>query len=534
MDRTERTIEGEGGGSISNEGPAVLPAPLLAEVVVLPAPAPGVKTYEELDGAQGREVYFRSQRYAARELAPLRCTVTVIPAGTPRDCALFDISQSGAAFVWPADVPVKPGLGLRDVTVRFDAHEGYRGFARVTSVREDPQQGAIIAGISFEDFLLDMDDVLQLRNVKGWKAGEELRSASRPWAHSGHHPFKSLVSEFRLYLEDARESLDALEKELPWNVVQGGTASPARTALIARLRGDFACDVVRYTEQIDAALREVPRGEREPMKQFSLRQVHSFLMQSPWMKRAADKPFGYPGDYEVMDFVYERNFEGATLFAKALSLAFLQTKAALAVKFRKDLMKRQLRALIEARTGQKEPLRILSIAAGPAQELVELLRELEEIPMPLEIVLFDQDKSALAYAYKRLKPAIDARRQGKVHVVYLNESIKRLLRDDHLFEQFHQFDAVFSCGLFDYLQPATAVRLTRNLCTAAAPGGVTCIANMVEHPSQWFMEQHLDWHLIYRTREQLLSIGRRAMPDARIRLLEEETGVNPFIELVRD
>ena len=47
------------------------------------------------------------------------------------------------------------------------------------------------------------------------------------------------------------------------------------------------------------------------------------------------------------------------------------------------------------------------------------------------------------------------------------------------------------------------------------------------------MEHLLDWHLIYRTRPELMAIGRRAAPDATIRLLEEETGINPFIEILR-
>ena len=36
-----------------------------------------IKTYEELDGAQGREVFFRPQRYRAQDLSPLKCTVVV-------------------------------------------------------------------------------------------------------------------------------------------------------------------------------------------------------------------------------------------------------------------------------------------------------------------------------------------------------------------------------------------------------------------------------------------------------------------------
>jgi hypothetical protein len=45
------------------------------------------------------------------------------------------------------------------------------------------------------------------------------------------------------------------------------------------------------------------------------------------------------------------------------------------------------------------------------------------------------------------------------------------------------------------------------------------------------MEWHLDWNLIYRSREELLDIGRRAVPSAQVRILEEDTGINPFFEL---
>jgi hypothetical protein len=48
------------------------------------------------------------------------------------------------------------------------------------------------------------------------------------------------------------------------------------------------------------------------------------------------------------------------------------------------------------------------------------------------------------------------------------------------------------------------------------------------------MEHHLEWDLLYRSREELAAIGRRAMPKARVRILEEEAGVNPFLELVHD
>jgi extracellular factor (EF) 3-hydroxypalmitic acid methyl ester biosynthesis protein len=253
-------------------------------------------------------------------------------------------------------------------------------------------------------------------------------------------------------------------------------------------------------------------------------------MQAPAMARAMAKPFGYPGDYEVMRFIYERPFEGATLFAKALSLGLDQTRGARAVRERKNLVKRKLIEMIDARRG---PLRVLAVACGPAQEVAETLLETTDLP-PLEIVLFDQDKGALGHAYRRLQPIIDARHQGRVKIVYLHDSIKRLLRDPAMFEQFGRFDLIYSVGLFDYLRPHTALGLMRNLEARLATGGRAMIANMVpDNPSRWYMEHHLDWWLIYRTRQELLEMGRKAAPHAHLEILEEESGVNPFVEITR-
>jgi extracellular factor (EF) 3-hydroxypalmitic acid methyl ester biosynthesis protein len=109
------------------------------------------------------------------------------------------------------------------------------------------------------------------------------------------------------------------------------------------------------------------------------------------------------------------------------------------------------------------------------------------------------------------------------------------LRDSQIFASFGEFDAIYSAGLFDYLQGPTAVVLMRNLFVRLAPGGRLVVGNMApENPTRWIMEHHLDWQLIYRSRSELTEAARRAAPDARIRILEEETGVNPFVELARE
>ncbi len=483
-----------------------------------------VRTYEELDGGEGREVFFRPQRYRAADLLPLRCEVLLKLRERERAGALVDVSQNGVAFEWPGEGPVSVGDKLEMLAVRFDAHEPYRGEARVGSVRQ--QSGARIVGVSFEGPLLPIDGILELRAVKAF-AQNGLPPAV--WRAPGYQAFKVLVSELRLYLEDVEPQLRRLEAELPWHVLHGD-GSPTRTALIERMRTTVAGDILRMSEEIDASSRGVPPEHAQAMIQWSRRHLHALLMQSPSMHRAANKPFGYPGDYEVMRFIYEKPFEGPTLFAKAISLSYDQSRGAFAVRDRKDLMKEQIRSAI----AQGRPVRILAVACGPAQELLEIFSETKEFDAPIEIVLFDQDKGALAYAYRRLKPVFDPLHR-QVKATYLHDSIKRLLRDPDLFTPFGQFDLIYTVGLFDYLKPATAIGLARNILTRVAPGGRALIANMVpENPSRWYMEYHLDWFLNYRSREQMLEIGARAAPGARLGILEEKSGINPFLEIQRD
>jgi len=485
-----------------------------------------IRNYEELEGAQGREVFFRPQRYRATDLAPLRSEVALTSGGVERRCALLDVSENGAAFECPKDLVPIVGDCLSAVSVRFDAHEAYRGDARVGSVREIG--GATIVGISFEGRLVSIDEILELRGIKTFVG----HRASKPvWRVAGHERFKTLVSELRLSLEDAERQLRHVEVELPWHVVHGDPTR-AREELIRAIRSHIAIDLVKAVEEIDATVRTVPAEDIPSLTEYSRRNLHESFMQAPAARRAFQKPFGYPGDYEVMRFLYELPFEGPTLFAKTMSLMTDEMAASRAVRQRKDLIKRSLKARLQHRT---TPLRVLAIAAGPGQELSELLSETPRLPAPLEVVMFDQDKGALAYAYRRMQPLTENREGHPVRILYLHESIKRLLQDRTLFDEFGSFDLIYSAGLFDYLRLPTAVQLSRDFYSRLAAGGQLLVSNMVpENPSRWFMEHHLDWFLLYRSRAELMEMGQRACADARLRVLEEETGVNPFVEFSRD
>jgi len=493
----------------------------------------GGKKYDELDGAEGRAVRFRPERYSSTDFGPMDLAVSVLAEGHRLEPELCDVSQNGIAVLWPSlfEVPAV-GAALHELTVSFDGHETYRGAAVVTSVRARDDRW--IVGASFTDALMDVDDVLAVRDVRLWQArsGMDLSIARRPWHVDGHETFKSLVCEMRLLIEDARADLDRLEKELPWSVVNGED-SAARSTLIEALRTGFVAEMTGLGRRLDAEMKRAQPQDLPQLKRLSQRHLDELMMPAPILHRARTKPLNYPGDFEIMRFIYERHFEGTTLFGKAMHLWGVAFDPSAMIRSRKDHLKSMLIQRLQG-AARGELTRIISVAAGPAQEVFETLSEAREIPGEVELVLFDQDKRALSFAFPRLQQLVASRWGSRVRIVYLHDSIKRLLADPMLFRQHGTFDIVLCAGLFDYLDQRKATLLTRSLYGSLAPGGSAWIGNVVpEVTARWLLEFHLDWYCDYKSREQTLAFATEGAPGAEVTIDVEPMGFNLFAVVTR-
>lgn len=483
------------------------------------------REYEELDGAQGREVHFRPQRLARADLSPMHVSATLWVGDEKYEVDLTNVSQNGASLSVPTNLPLDEGDTAK-LDLHTDGHEAYVGAIRVQWSR--PEGNHTLLGVAFSEALLDLEEVLQLRDLQTLRRSGE-RSSQKAWRIVKHDRFKSGVAEFALLLQDLQKSLGEMERTLSPYVLYTERESAPRAALETAIGEDVVPGVLHYAEELDSALRLATTSERPGLEEFGHRYLQEFLMQAPWMHRAHHKPLGYPGDYEVMNFVYARELVGPTLFAKALHRAFLDVPGAQAVRERKNLIKRELRTTLASHEKAGKSVRILSVAAGPAEELYELLSEIETCP-PTEIVLFDQDPGALQHAHRRLSSVVTARWQDRVKVRYLHDSIKRLLVDPEIFRERGTFDVILCAGFFDYLRTLSAARTTKTFYRYLNPGGAAYIGNMVpSNPSRWLMELHLDWYLIYRSHEEMIAFAQNGAPEADIRILEEATKINPFL-----
>lgn len=488
------------------------------------------RDYETLEGASGREVFFRPKRFTSKDFAGIEPVVEVVLGGQRRSCTLHDVSQNGVGFFWTEASGLAVGALIETLEVRFDNRRVYRGGAQVTALRDSP--GGLIVGASFSDSLMNIDDVVHLQNVKLWSEGEaqQLLASARPWYANGHERFKSQVAELRLFFEDADARLSELETRLPPHLLSGEMHTAARDALIDQLKRDFVPEFVRYSEAIDKEFRAFSEEENAHLKEYSQRMLHGYFMRAPFMYRCRTKPLGYPGDYEVMRYIYERQFEGSTLFARALHLSVVWTRGAHAVRCRKNVVRARLDAMLNHHVPNGRPIKIASVAAGPAQEVFELLSEREAPTPPVEFLLFDQDPLALSYAQGRLSRHVA--RNPSVKVTFLQDSIKRLLHDPTLFKAFGPFDFIFCTGLFDYLRFPTAANLCGNFYDNLNPGGVAYVGNMVrENPCKWFLEHHLEWFLLLRERKEMMAYAQQGAPEAQVSIIEDETGINPYVAM---
>jgi len=229
------------------------------------------------------------------------------------------------------------------------------------------------------------------------------------------------------------------------------------------------------------------------------------LNQSPFSCRSYEKPLGYAGDYEMMNMLYYNQGLGQSLFARCLQAYIIQMPGGRAVRNRAHYLHSQILALLERRKDDDRPIKIMSVAAGPAMEMQLIFQnEMPDAVDRLELHLLDQDIQSLKFAQRRLRALI--LRSGRNCITRLHHcTIKQVIKEG-LDEQ--GFDLIYSAGLFDYLSEPVAYMTARRLFSPLERGGHLIIGNFaVTSPSRFCMELFWDWRLVYRSVDEMQHLG---------------------------
>ena len=251
--------------------------------------------------------------------------------------------------------------------------------------------------------------------------------------------------------------------------------------------------------------------------------ITALIHQDPFTRHAFEKPRGYPGDPDLLDYIFGDRLPPpqTTELGAAIFKLTLDGNAPRSVRARRDLL---ANAIDETAAEFAEP-RVVSIVCGHLREAARSkLRALHDPNWGGEFIALDQDPRALEEV-KRIFPGRCVRT--------LQAPLRGLICGKATFPVAH---LIYAAGLYDYLPDRMAVRLTRSLFDMLAPGGRLMLANYdPRFPDIAYVEAFMGWRLVYRSAEQLRALAADIPAEriGRLRTFSEEHGNIGFLELTK-
>lgn len=214
------------------------------------------------------------------------------------------------------------------------------------------------------------------------------------------------------------------------------------------------------------------------------------------VKRAYDKPRGYPGDYQLLEIIYD-NKPISKGIGYCVDKYILNDDYIQAVRNRKDKMKEILGDFIK--NSKLSSINILNLGCGPCREIKELFLSDFSMSKNLTFTLVDQDKEALDFSSQALKQV-----PKNIKFKFINENVLNLFRDKKYKDILKKQDMIYAIGLADYLPDIFLGRLIKFCFELLKPKGEFIFAHKdvkkyKTSAPDWFC----DWYFFPRGKKEL-------------------------------
>jgi SAM-dependent methyltransferase len=173
----------------------------------------------------------------------------------------------------------------------------------------------------------------------------------------------------------------------------------------------------------------------------------AWLHQGKITRRGFEKPRGYPGDYSIIESVYD-NKNASENIGYCSDNFFLNNEYPVAVRNRKDRMRELLIDYLGRNSSNT--VDILNVGCGSCREIVELL--LSEVKPAGKVIfnLVDQDEEALDFSKKALEGAKTKYSTFRFHQHNILEYIRKESEQKYM-DILGKQDLAYSIGVTDYL-----------------------------------------------------------------------------------
>ena len=264
------------------------------------------------------------------------------------------------------------------------------------------------------------------------------------------------------------------------------------------------------------------------IKEIFRQTIGCWIYQSELMTHALTKPRGYPGDYKMIEIVYNNKLISKKI-GQGIDRYFLDDAYAVAVRNRKKGMGKILKEQIK-KVKINETLKIMNAACGSSREIKELFEKKMECQGKVIFSLIDHDKEALDYTRASLMKV----KPKWAELDLIEENILRLRPGNEKYvNKFIGYNLLYSIGLADYL-PDKILLIFYEFCKKVmANNGCLVIAHKDKDryepiPHNWYA----DWNFIPRNYLEFMELTRKVFgDDYRIETIWEPSEIIFFLKI---
>jgi extracellular factor (EF) 3-hydroxypalmitic acid methyl ester biosynthesis protein len=241
--------------------------------------------------------------------------------------------------------------------------------------------------------------------------------------------------------------------------------------------------------------------------------IKSVLNENTLIGHGFVKPYGYPGDFTLIDKIYRFDVNQDPKY-KNWDIFFQNQPGANAVRNRKNFFIEYCKKLVL----RKENAKILILGSGPASDVYEFLSTHTGCNN-LTVDLIDFDQSAINFSKEKNKKFDGQISYNKINALRFNS--------------YKLYDLIWSAGLFDYFKDKHFTFLIRKYINCLEEDGEMVISNFsTKNPTKRLMEVLSDWYLNLRTESDLFRIASDANVDKELVSVDKEPlGINLFLKI---
>ncbi|MCM8824483.1 MAG: PilZ domain-containing protein [Candidatus Omnitrophica bacterium] len=302
---------------------------------------------------------------------------------------------------------------------------------------------------------------------------------------------KKIVSDF--FLKDLLEYINEIIKLIPYFSIEEMYSEDLEKKL-EQLNTQF----LLKGHCIEELLSD--KKNMEKVKDNFRELVGTWAYKSVIMKRAFEKPRGYPGDYRMLEIVYD-NKPISKNIGVYFDNYFLKNPYAVAVRIRKDRLREILLSFFNETKLSK--VNILNIACGSCREIRELLPSLKT-KSSIVFSCLDWDEEALGFSEATLSPI----KPKNVEFKFIKEDVMNLIKNESTILSLGKQDLIYSIGLIDYLPDRILKKLIYALYQLLEKDGKLILTHKNREktfppiPPDWFC----DWKFVPRNKEEVIDL----------------------------